>query len=132
MSFTLTESEWRLLSSVSVDDLVELAVELDVLAPKEIDRRALLEQCVPLIVERAREEGLPFSKYDAEDLRALPPHLLTAIGRLQGLRGEVTVERVLRAGRKVYRYYQKHRRHSAVALLLPSLLSAVARASTSG
>lgn len=132
MSFTLTEAEWRLLSSVSVDDLVELAVELDVLAPEEIDRRALLERCVPLIVERAREEGLPFSKYDADDLRTLSPELLTALGRLQGLKGEVTVDSVLKAGRKVYRQYQKHRRNSTVALLLPSLLSAVARASLPG
>ena len=129
MSFALTDDEWTLLSGVPVGDLVELAVELDLVAPKEIDRRALLEQCIPLVVERAREEGLPFSKWDRGDLEDLSQAHLTAIGRLQGLNGQVSVDAVLRAGRKVYRQYQKHRRHSAVALLLPSLLTAVARAS---
>ena len=132
MGFALTEEEWRLLSGVPITDLVDLAVEVDLCAPAEIDRRALIEDCLPLILDRARAEGLPMSKYDREDLEALPTDLLQAVGRLQGLNGEVTVDRAIRAGRKVYKRYGKLRPKSAVALLLPLLLTALARAEQMG
>lgn len=127
MSTPLTDEEWAFLSAIPEQDLVEMAVDLDILVPREIDRRALIERCLPMILERAQQEGLPFSKYDRDDLAALPPEHLAAIARLQGLDEGASVGKVLRAGRKVYKTYQKTRPGNAIALLLPSLLPALAR-----
>ena len=123
-----TDDERAALDRVPVTEIVALASDLDICAPAEIVREALLEQCVHAIVARAREEGLPFSKYDRDDISALPPPLLDSLGRLQGLRGRVTVNSIVKVGERVYRTYQKNRPDNPVALMLPMLLGAVARA----
>jgi hypothetical protein len=127
MSVTLTDSEWAPLANLLEQDLVDAAVDLDILVPEAIDRRSLVGRMIPAILERARAEGLPFSKYDAEDLAALPPGHLAAVSRLLGLPAGASVDQVLRAGEKVYRRYQKQRPNNPVALLLPSLLPVLAR-----
>ena len=132
MSFAITDDEFRLVSGLPVQELVELAIELDILVPEEIDRRALVSECVVRIVDRGRKEGLPFSKYDREDLARLSPAELAAIAELQGLRPSASVRSVLKAGQKVYKTYSKTRPNSAVALSLPILLRAVARAAREG
>ena len=129
MTFELTHTEWLQLRGLPEVELVALAADLSVCPPESIDKKALLEACVPLIVERARVEGLPFSKYDREDLEALTPEHLTAIGRLQGIKGRVKVAGILKVGARVYRTYTKVRPDNPVALMLPMLLTAVARAS---
>ena len=73
--------------AVPVEDVIELAADLDVIIPERVDRRTLLETCVPLIIARGQRTGLPFSKYDLEDLKELGSEQLTALGRIQGLRG---------------------------------------------
>lgn len=127
MSVVLTDDEWRFLSSIPEHDLVELAIDLDVLVPEVIDRRALLDRCILLILDRARSEGLPLSKYDRADIEQLVPASRAAVARLQGLSGDASVVRILKAGQKVYRQYEKTRPGSAVAMLLPSLLEPLAR-----
>lgn len=123
----LTDEEWAALSGLPTRDIVDLAADLNVLAPPELDRRELLQSCVPRIVARAREEGLPFSKYDRDDLLALPPEHLAALAKLQGLPSPATVDLILKAGRRVYKHYRKNRPHNPVALTLPLLLRVVAR-----
>jgi len=127
MDVTIHNDEWPLLSVIPELDLVEMAVDLDILVPAQVDERALLETCIAALLERARQEGLPFSKYDREDLEALPPPHLQALGELIGLRGRVTVRSVLKRGQKIYRWYQRERPHNASALLLPTLLPVLAR-----
>lgn len=127
MSF-ITDDEWSVLERLPEEELIALAVEMDIVVPERIEGRALLDRCVPAIVERARTQGLPFSKYDTEDLQALPDDQLRAIGRLQGLKGKVSVASVLKAGKAVYKKYDKAGGSSAMALMLPLLLPAVARA----
>ena len=127
MAFDFSEREWELLKGLPVRQIVELAADLEIVAPAEIDRRNLLSLCVPRIVARARVEGLPFSKYDREDLEALPPELLAAIADLQQVRTP-SVNNVIRAGERVYRRYQNERPASPVAMCLPMMLTAVARA----
>ena len=127
MTAIINDQEWQLLKAIPEGMLVDLAADLDICPPEHIDRRALFEQCVVAIVERGRQEGLPFSKYDREDLEALSPPHLTAIGRLQGIQGQVTVDEVMRVGGRVYKFYQRSRPDNPLALMLPSLLSAVAR-----
>ena len=127
MSATVTDEEWGFLSAIPEQDLVEMAIDLDILVPERIDARALVDQCILSIIDRARREGLPFSKYDREDLAALPAIHLAAIARLQGLPFGASVDRILRVGQRVYRTYEKTRPDNAVALLLPSLLPALSR-----
>ncbi len=127
-----TDAEWEPLTQVPIVNLVNLAADLDICPPEEIDRLALMEACVERIVLRGEAEGLPFSKYDRDDLAALDKAMLEALGRLQGVRGRITVDRVLGAGLRVYRTYQKTRPDNPVALMLPMLLTAVARVAAAG
>jgi hypothetical protein len=124
----LTDEEYEPLRGLPVESIVDLAAELDIVAGEEIDRRGLLERCVVAFVEHARREGLPFSKYDADDLKALDPDDLVAIGRLQGLSGRVTVSAVLKQGQRVYKTFQNRRGDHPIPLMLPMLLTAIARA----
>ena len=121
----LTEEEWTRLKGISNASLVDLAADLDLVVPSEIDKRWLIDQCVQAIVTRGAREGLPFSKYDREDLEALPPDLLQAIAGLQQTRA--TVSAILGVGARVYKTYEQTRPDNPMALMLPSLLIPVAR-----
>lgn len=128
MPFELTDEEYAPLAGLPVEGVVDLAAELDMVAPERIDRRELLGRCVEALVVHGQANGLPFSKYDREDLAELDAADLEAIGRLQGLRGRVTVAAVVKAGQKVYKTYSTKRIDHPIPLMLPMLLSAVARA----
>lgn len=128
MTVDLLPEERALLARVPERDLAEMAVDLDVLLDAEIDRDRLLQQCLLALLDRAEREGLPLSKYDADDLEALPPDELEALGRHIGLSGRITVRAMLRQGRKTWRVYRKHRPKSPTALLVPLLLRPLARA----
>lgn len=121
----LIDSEWALLSNVLEQDVIEVAIDLDLVAPEVVDRRALLGQCVEPMITRFQEEGLPLSKYDRMDLEELTPAQLAAIAKLFGV--SATVDAVLKAGQKVYKLYQRQRPNNAVALMVPSLLPVIAR-----
>lgn len=130
MTALLTTEELAMFDNAPEDDLVDLAIDLDVLVPDEIVRAQLLSACVQSLRELAEREGLPFSPYDAEDLRALSPDELNAVARLCGHvpgEQEETIERMLKAGKKVYKIYRKHRRRSQIPLYMPMLLAPLAR-----
>jgi hypothetical protein len=121
-----TDREWEMLAGLPEEDLVSLAVELDIVAPEQIDARALLERCLVSMLERATTEHLPFSKYDQDDLAALPPDQLAAIARLQGTPANVPA--IMKVGRTVFKAMEKRKAGNAIALMLPLLLSPLARA----
>lgn len=125
MAFQLEAQELAPCMNLPEDSLVGLAAELNLLVPDQISRTALLAQTVELIVALAEKEGLPFSKYDREDLAALPPAHLAALARL--CKATPTVDGIIKSGRKVYKMYRRQRTDSHVALTLPMLISAVAR-----
>lgn len=125
MDFALTEEELTLCMNLPEDSLIDLAAELDLLIPDSLSRAALLSKAVVCLTERAQLEGLPFSKYDREDLEALPKTHLDALAKL--CNAIPTVDGLLKSGRRVYKMYQRKRPGSQVALTLPMLLSAVAR-----
>jgi hypothetical protein len=127
VSASLTDSEWAFLSHIPEGDLVDLAVDLDIVAPAVVDGRELLERCIPPLLARFATEGLPLSKYDREDIVALPEPHRAAIAGLLGLPPDASIDRILRVGQRVYRAYRKQAGDSPVALLLPSLLPALAR-----
>jgi hypothetical protein len=126
MPFTFTDEEYAPLAGLPVETIVDLAAELDLLVPETIDRRALLHDAVVALVAHAADNGLPFSKYDADDLAALSSEDLAAIADLQGTRPSVRA--VLKQGQRVYKTYASKRIDHPIPLMLPMLLTAVARA----
>lgn len=127
MTIDLLPRELELLAQVPETDLAEMAVDLDVLLDAEIDRAGLWQQCLTALLDRAEREGLPLSKYDADDLSELSPDELQALGNHIGVRGRVTVKAMLRQGAKTWRIYKKQRPKSPTALLVPLLLAPLAR-----
>lgn len=125
MAFRLTEQELAPCLNLPEDNLVDLAAELDLMVPEKLSRPELLADAVARIAERARSEGLPFSKYDREDLAALPPDQLSALAALCS--APASVDGLIKSGRRVYKMYARQRPDSSVALTLPMLISAIAR-----
>ena len=123
--FTLSDTEFAGLALLPEADLADLAVELDMVPEAEIDARGLLAELVDRILDRAVSEGLPFSKYDADDLKELPEHHFAALANKMGWPADVNA--FLKIGGKIYKEYQKTRRNSQVAIMLPMLLPALAR-----
>lgn len=122
---TFTPQEAAALANLPHSELVDVAVELDILVPARVERLELLGQVIVALEERARAEGLPLSAYDREDLEALPAAHRAALARLIGQSDDV--EAILKAGAKVSKRYRSARPRSAVVLLLPSLLAPLAR-----
>ena len=124
----ISDSEWEHLRNMPEEELVDLAVDLEILVPPAIDHRSLLERCVIAIVDRALGEGLPLSKYDRDDVEALIPEHLRAIASLLKLPSGATTDTVMRAGQRVTKRYRKKYPNSPMALAVPSLLVPIARA----
>jgi hypothetical protein len=127
MAATLTPDERQLLAQVPTSDLAEMATELDILLDAQIDREALLAQCVEAIVERAPTHGIVLSKYDAEDVEDLPAQWREALGRVVGIKGPVTTTALLKAGDRAWKALQKSRPRSTLGMLMPLLLRPVSR-----
>jgi hypothetical protein len=123
--FTLSDSEFAGFQMLPEADLADLAVELEVVPEAEIDARGLLADLVVRIFDRAQSEGLPFSKYDRDDLEALPEAHRKALAAAMGWPNDV--KGMLKQGGKIYKEYRKLRRNSQVAVMLPLLIGAVAR-----
>jgi hypothetical protein len=123
--FTLSDTEFAGFQMLPEADLADLAVELEIVPESDIDARGLLSALVVRILERAKSDGLPFSKYDRDDLEALPEHHRKALADAMGWPTEI--KSMLKQGGKVYKEYRKVRRNSQVAVMLPLLLGAVAR-----
>ena len=123
--FTLSDSEFQPLQLLPEADIADLAVELDMVPEAEIDAHGLLSVLVERILDRAVDEGLPFSKYDADDLKDLPEEHFKALADKMGWPADVSA--FLKQGGKIYKEYQKSRRNSQVAIMLPLLLPALAR-----
>lgn len=130
MSFALTDAEWAGLATVADDDLVELLADMGSLLPAPpLDRRTILGGAVASIVAHGLAEGgLPFSKYDLDDLRALDAAGLAALARIQGLKPPATPEAILKVGERVYRQRARtHRTRDGFAFMIPILLAPIVR-----
>lgn len=127
-TFDLTEAEWAPVAQLPIDSLVDLAAELEIVVDAEIDRRALTVRCVFALLDHARKEGLPFSKYDLEDIEALSSEDRAAIAGLMGLPANAASKKIVKAGARVYKTYRSRRIDHPIPLMLPMLLSALARA----
>ena len=125
MPATLSLEETQALANIPEGDLIDLAAELDIAVPLEIQRVSLTEEILERIAELGEREGLPFSTYDREDLEDLPLAHRKALATLLGTSEDVSD--LLKAGKKVYKTYRKTRPRSQIALLLPMLLRPLAR-----
>lgn len=125
MAFQLTDEEYGLVASLPEEDLVDLAVELDIPVGEVIDRRSVLDLCVVGFGELAKREGLPFSDYDREDLEQLPGAHRSALAHRLGVSDNVSA--ILKSGRKLYKTYRRSRERSQVPLVLPALLGPICR-----
>ena len=125
MAFEIREDELQAIALVPDVDLADLAIDLDLIPDAEINRRSLMTELIPRLLELARREGLPFSRWDGEDLEALPSAHREALASCMGW--DSSVEGMLRAGKKIYKTYRKTRPRSQVPIFLPILLAALAR-----
>ena len=125
MPFALTKDEYHLLSRLPEDDIVELAVEFDIIVDAELDLPALFVEIVEGLAALARSEGLPLHEYNREDLEALPRDHLRAFTTLLGQGSDL--DALLRHGKKVYKRYTRDRPKSQIPLVLPMLLEPLAR-----
>lgn len=124
-TFSLTPAELAVCENLPDDNIIELAAELNLLIPERISRSGLLSSSIARLAELARQEGLPFSRYDREDLEALPREHLRALAVMCGSRP--TIDGVIKGGQKVYKIYTRQRPQSPVAMMLPMLLVPLAR-----
>ncbi len=121
----LTPEEKALVGRIPLSELAALAAELDIVLPEVVEPEDLVVRCIQALADIAAAEGLPFSRFDREDLERLPPEELTALALHCG--APATVEGLLKAGGRVYKRYRRKRPGSQVALLLPTLLAPLAR-----
>ena len=128
MTNLIQSADIELLQAIPERDLVEMAIDLEIRVPEQIQRMDMITQCILAIVDRAKMEGLPLSQYDKDDLEALNMADLKAIGELLNLAGPPSIDKILKKGRKVYKMYQRYRPDNATALLIPTLLPLIARA----
>jgi hypothetical protein len=131
MSELLTPEEFSLFAHTPETELVDLAIDLDVPVPEEIDLGALLDHAVRNLASLGKREGLPFSHYDKDDLLALDQAGLRSIAALNGVadRGsaEATTRALIKAGKKIYKVYRNTRPNSQIPMYLPMLLEPLAR-----
>jgi hypothetical protein len=125
MPFELTDDEYRAVEVLPEEDLVDLAVELDIPVGEVIDRRSVMNLCVVGFAELAQREGLPFSEYDRDDLDQLTPTHRRALAQQLGV--DDSVSAILKSGRKLYKVYRRSRQRSQVPLVLPAVLGPVCR-----
>lgn len=131
MSDLLTSKELAMFENAPEDELVDLAIDLDVPIPAEIDRTGLLNACVKNLADLGEREGLPFSDYDRSDLEELDEWELNAIAALNGVDAihdtDKKVTLLLKTGKKKYKMWRKQRPKSQIPIYLPMFLAPVAR-----
>ena len=113
------------------EELVDLAIDLDVPVPEEIDLDGMLDAVVRSLAALGEREGLPFSVYDKDDLELLSETERSAIARLNGVKEDASssaqISGLLKTGGKIYKMYRKTRPKSQIPMYLPMLLAPLAR-----
>jgi hypothetical protein len=136
VSELLTPEEIAMFRNAPEDELVDLAIDLDVPVPEEIDIEGMLDAVVRNLASLGQREGLPFSRYDREDLAQLNEMERGAIANLNGVApskdADTQIAGLLKSGAKIYKMYRKTRPKSQIPLYLPSLLGPLARHLVSG
>ena len=131
MSELLTPEEVAMFRNAPEEELVDLAIDLDVPVPEEIDLDGMLDAVVRSLAALGEREGLPFSVYDKDDLELLSETERSAIARLNGVKEDASssaqISGLLKTGGKIYKMYRKTRPKSQIPMYLPMLLAPLAR-----
>ena len=125
MGFDLYTADIEKLEFLPETDLADLAIDLDLIPEERIDRTQLMLKILPRLLNLAQKEGLPFSKWDLEDLAALPDAHRAALANVMGWPSDP--KSMIKAGLKVFKIYRKTRSRSQIPLTLPLFLPALAR-----
>ena len=125
MAFELYPADIEKLELLPETDLADLAIDLDLIPEERIDRKQLLLEMLPRLLNLAKQEGLPFSRWDQEDLETLPEPHRKALAAAMGWPSDP--KSMIKAGAKVFKIYRKTRTRSQIPLTLPLLLSTLAR-----
>lgn len=124
---SITDSEWTILKNMPEVDLVDLAIELDLLIPEQINHRQLWNQCLQAVTEFVGSHGLPLTQFNVPDLEDLQPSERTAIAQLAGLKGDPSILAIIKAGIKIQKRIQRKKNITYLIIAIPLLLSAIAR-----
>lgn len=119
--FELNDEEWHILQGIPREDVVELAICLDMAPSKEVDARQLLGMCIPRLLRLLQERGVPLTRYDAADLEELAPDERATLGRIMGLTGSTSTRALLRSGARASKTYQREPALQPVVYMLASL-----------
>jgi len=125
VAFDLYPADLEKIDLLPETDLADLAIDLDLIPEERIDRKQLLLEMLPRLLSLAGAEGLPFSKWDLEDLEALPEAHRSALAAVMGWPSDP--KSMVKAGEKVFKVYRKTRTRSQIPLTLPLLLPTLAR-----
>jgi hypothetical protein len=126
MDPTLTDAEWHSIQSIPEVDLVDAAIDLDIPVPARVDPRELVARIAAGLLERARRDGLPLSKWDREDLESLDAAARAALGRACNVPSGA-VDALLKAGERADAAWKRKSPKAESALLVPTLLPVLAR-----
>jgi hypothetical protein len=124
---SITDSEWTILQNMPEVDLVDLAIELDLRVPEQINHRQLWDQCLQAITELVGSHGLPLTQFNVPDLEDLEVSERAAIAQLTGLKGDASILAIIKAGSKIQKRVQRKKNITYLTIAIPLLLSAIAR-----
>jgi hypothetical protein len=124
---SITNNEWTILQNMPEVDLVDLAIELDLRVPEQINHRQLWGQCLQAITELVGSHGLPLTQFNVPDLEDLEVSERAAIAQLTGLKGDASILAIIKAGSKIQKRVQRKKNITYLTIAIPLLLSAIAR-----
>ena len=133
MTFPLTPDELALLqrvAEVQEEEVVNFCIDLDIVPDEPFRVEQVVERVVEALVERAGREGLPISKYDADDLRRFSATELATLARGLGLKPnpghgpDQLIASIVKGCKKARR---KLPRRSQIPLMLTYFLPALIR-----
>ena len=114
-----------MLSGLPVAELVALARDLDRPVASDLPLPELAKEIVLGYAALAQTEGLPISRYDADELAALALPELEGLARLCGV--APSVEALCASGSRAWKNREKRHASPLVALHLPLFLTPLAR-----
>ncbi len=133
MNTPLTEQELDLLRRIAEaqeEEMVSFCIELDLVPDEPFAIDAVVDRIFEALVDRARTEGLPLSKYDADDLSAFGEAEIARFAEALGVRFagkggkdaiiDALIGRMKKVGRKLPR-------RSQIPMMLPYFLPALVR-----
>lgn len=133
MKAPLAEREMELLrrvAQVQEEDLVSFCIEFDLVPDEPFRVDDVVDRVFEALVDRARVEGLPISRYDAEDLSGFAPGPLAAFAAGLGVKtrpGDDSADIIADIVLRMRRATRRLPRNSQIPFFLPYFLPALVR-----